>query len=263
MKKSHSFLLLVLMLLAAYFNHPFNATAQEPTDFIYIATGEYPPYVSEQLENYGPLAEIITEVFSEMGYTVRYQFYPWIRGEERVRAGLAFATFPYRSTPERRGNFDFSEPVYTVRAKLFYYFPNHPEGISVGNTDDLQEYRIGGLLGSWYNSYFEEAEIPIENVNSMDLNFQKLYRDRIDLTIEEENSCWSIIRELYPEEVDNFRAINSPIAPEDPNNLCLMVSRSYPNAERILNEFNQVLNNLREDGRRVEILSSHGLAIDE
>ena len=261
MKKSKTLIFSMFVSLLMFSAAVIPVFAQEQE--ILIATGEYPPYVSEHLENYGPLAQIVREVFSEMGYTVRFCFYPWIRGEERVRAGLAFGTFPYRSTPERRGNFNFSEPMYTVRARLFYYVPNHPEGVVINSIDDLRNYRIGGMLGSWYNSYFHEAQVAIENVNSMELNFQKLRRGRIDLTIEEENSCWSIIRELYPEEVDNFRAIDSPIAPEDPNNLCLMVSRSYPDSSRILNEFNEILQRMREAGRRREILENHELAIDE
>ena len=41
-----------------------------------LITGEWTPYTSEKLENYGFFTEIVSEVCKEMGVVPKYEFYP-------------------------------------------------------------------------------------------------------------------------------------------------------------------------------------------
>ena len=229
---------------------------------VVLTTGDWPPYVLETGPDKGPMADIVIAAFKEAGVTAKIVFYPWKRTEDEVRQGNAFAAFPYSLTPERQKEFDFSDPLYTVKAKFFFNKKYHPDGMPFEDLADLKNYKIGGLLGSWYESAFKEAGLQIEFVSSPDQNVEKLARGRIDLMIEEENSVWQLIRNLYPDEVDQFATLEKPL--EQPgviNDLSLMVSRSYPNSAKLLEQFNVGLAAIRANGTYTQILEKYQVAV--
>lgn len=229
---------------------------------VILTTGDWPPYVFETGPDKGPMADIVIAAFNEVGITAKIVFYPWKRTEDEVRQGNAFAAFPYALSPERQEEFDFSDSMYTVKAKFFYNKKYHPNGMPFENLVDLKNYKIGGLLGSWYETAFKDAGLQVEYVSSTDQNIEKLARGRIDLMIEEENSVWQLIRELYPNEVEQFAAFEKPL--EQPgviNDLSLMVSRGYPNSAKLLEQFNVGLAAIRANGTYTQILEKYKLAL--
>ena len=163
-----------------------------------------------EVHHSGPPA-IVVAAFKEVGVTPTIVFYPWERAEDEVRQGNAFAAFPYAVTPDRQKEFDFSNPMYTVQAKFFYSKLYHPNGIPYNTLQDLRNYKIGALLGSWYVTTFADAGLQVEYVSSNDQNVQKLGLGRIDLMVEEENTVWSVIRKLYPNDVDQFATLDKPL----------------------------------------------------
>ncbi len=243
------------------------ATATSPSPVpasgeVILTSGDWPPYVFETGNDKGPMADIVMAAFKEVGVTPKIVFYPWKRAEDEVRQGKAFAAFPYAITDERKKEFDFSDPMYVVKAKFFYNKKYHPDDISFEELEDLRDYKIGGMLGSWYEPYFKEAGLQAEYVNGMDQNIQKLALGRIDLTVDEENTTWFLIRKLYPDEADQFATLEKPL--EQPglvNELSLLVSRSYPNSAELLKQFNTGLAAIRANGTFKQILEKYQIAI--
>ena len=229
---------------------------------VILTTGDWPPYVLETGSDKGPMADIVIAAFKEVGITPKIVFYPWKRAEDEVRQGKAFAAFPYAITDERKKEFDFSDPMYVVKAKFFYNKKYHSAGMPFEKLEDLRNYKIGGLLGSWYEPYFKNAGLQVEYVNATDQNIQKLALGRIDLTVEEENTTWLLIRKLYPNEVDQFATLEKPL--EEPgvvNELSLIVSRSYPNSTELLKQFNTGLAAIRANGTFKQILEKYQIAV--
>lgn len=230
---------------------------------VILTTGDFPPYVFENAANQGPMPELIKAAFAEVGIETRIDFYPWLRAEDEVRQGRAFAAFPYRPTEERKKEFAFSDPLYVYTARFFYHVPAHPGGIPYESLEDLQGYKIGGGLGFWYEPLFTEAGLDVEYVASAQQNFQKLYLDRIDLTPEEENVGWYLLRTLYPDEVDDFATLETPLVePGSVSDLRLMVSRSYPNAAQLLEQFNAGLTAIRANGTYEQILEAYQISTE-
>ncbi|HSC83329.1 MAG TPA: hypothetical protein VLC30_06890 [Pseudomonas sp.] len=65
-----------------------------------LATMEYPPYSSQQIDGGGSIVELTTRAFATQGQTVRIDFLPWARVRADVRSGLyqgALALWPKRS----------------------------------------------------------------------------------------------------------------------------------------------------------------------
>lgn len=244
------------------------APTSEPTsplpasNEVILTTGDWPPYVYETGPDKGPMAEIVIAAFKEVGITAKIVFYPWKRAEDEVRQGKAFAAFPYAASDERKKEFDFSDPMYLVKAKFFYNKNFHPDGMPFEKLDDLRSFKIGGMLGSWYEPNFKDAGLQVEYVSAMDQNIEKLVLGRIDLAVEEENSTWYLIRQLYPNEVDQFATLEKTL--EQPgviNDLSLMISRSYPNSVELLKQFNTGLAAIRANGTFKQILEKYQIAV--
>jgi polar amino acid transport system substrate-binding protein len=228
---------------------------------VILTTGDWPPYVIEQGSDPGPMAEVVVAAFKEAGITAKIVFYPWKRAEDEVRQDKAFAAFPYSISPERQKEFDFSDSLYSVKAKFFYHKKYHPDGIPFDKLEDLRDFTIGGMLGSWYEPDFKNAGLRVEYVAGMDQNVEKLALGRIDLAIEEENSVWGLIRKQYPNDVDQFATLDKPLEqPGVVNDLSLMVSRGYPNSAELLAKFNAGLAAIRANGTYLQILEKYKIA---
>ena len=232
-----------------------SASAEVETAVI-LATGEWQPYTSETMENYGAFTEIVSAVFKEMGVPVKYVFYPWKRAEEEVKNGKAFAAFPYIETTERLEEYDFSEAVFISTGRLFYMPERQKNPIAYEKLTDLQAYRIGGVLGYWYEKPFAEAELKTDYVSSDETNIQKLYLGRVDLAASEELVGWALIQKLYPQEANRF-AVAEKSLNEDP--LRLLVSRSYPDSAALLQKFNAALKAVEAKGIIGQILLRYGI----
>jgi polar amino acid transport system substrate-binding protein len=223
------------MALALLTLWPGDARAAEELPF---AIGEWPPFVSEHAEGYGVVSTIASAVAREMGMTARFSFQPWIRCEEEVLAGRAFATFPYAMTAERQASFDFGEPVVTSRHLFFYYKGATPVPPAADRLEQLAGYRIGGVRGYAYVSPFERAGVRMEFVAEDELNIRKLHAGRVDLVVMDEVLGWTLIRRLFPEEVDRFATAAAHL-PDTP--LGFMISRTYPGAPTLRERMTRAL----------------------
>jgi polar amino acid transport system substrate-binding protein len=232
---------------------PAAATADQT---VILATGDWAPYTSETMENYGAFTEIVSAVFKEMGVPVKYVFYPWKRAEDEVKAGNVFAAFPYIETEDRLKEYDFSDPVFVSTGKFFYMPKKQKSEIAYDNLEDLQSYHVGGVLGYWYETPFKEAGLQTEYVSSDEMNIQKLYLGRVDLAASEELVGWALIKKLYPQEMDQFATVAKPLN-EDP--LRLLVSRKYPAAAELVKKFNAALKIINDNGIMQQILTKYGL----
>lgn len=261
--KFSNILLLIIWLCAC--NSPATTTHDSPTpsphhtqtdDTIIIATGDWPPYTIVNTQT-GVFIELTTEAFARAGIAVEYHFYSsWARAEQDTLDGLAYAALPYYQTDERSASFDFSSPVLQSKTGFFYYMPQHPNGIQYAELEDLRAYRIGGVLGYWYEPMFSQAGLDVDYVTNEQQAIEKLYLGRVDLMPANHNNMQSLIAEAYPNETEQFAPIEPLLAEET---LHLMVSRHYPNAPILTQQFNQALEEMRQDGTYQQILEKYNL----
>jgi len=88
-----------------------NATPGQTEEKLPLATGEWKPFTSAEMEGYGFFTKIITTAFKEAGIDIQYDFYPWKRCEAYIQTGKSFAAFPYSITVKRKTFAYFSDPV--------------------------------------------------------------------------------------------------------------------------------------------------------
>jgi len=214
------------------------------TKEVVVFTGEYKPLVSDTVVGKGFISEIIREIFSRMpGYEVRIEFSSWKRNQALVASGNAWGTFPYSRTEERMKDFLFSNIIFQSDMVFFSY--KDDSTITYEQLSDLKDYSIGGVLGYFYKKAFEEAGLNVSYTSDEESAFKNLVAGRVDLVPMMDIIGWTIIKEKFPEIQRDFNTVQRPF---NVTTSSMMVSKTYPESEKILEAFNAALDSMKEDG---------------
>jgi polar amino acid transport system substrate-binding protein len=251
MKSARGILISLLLLLPALVLNASDMTSLQ------LVTDEWPPYTSKQFVHHGFITEIVLTIARGMHPDAEVLFAPWKRCEQMITDHSAFAAFPYIRTAEREKRFVFSEPLFTSRGVFFYDTTLLKKEIRWTRLEDLRHYRIGGVSGYWYEGIFSAAGLSIDYSSSDENNILKLMAHRIDLVPTDEMVGWYLLRKSGAR-VKQFRTLSRPL---NHNKLCLMVSRSYPDGEKLLNAFNAELRRLRASGEYRRILKRNDIPV--
>ncbi|OBU87080.1 substrate-binding periplasmic protein [Chromobacterium subtsugae] len=212
-----------------------------------LATGEWPPYVSQSLPQDGVFSQIVRQAFQRAGYPVHFTYQSWPQAEAAAKAGRAAAAFPYRPTPEREQDFDFSAPLMRSTSYLFYHKPHMPHPPpQFKSLDELRGYRVAVQLGYWYIPLFQQHKLNTlltsDEVNAL----RQLQLGRLDLAPMTLERGFFLIHSALPGHEKEFGYIPTPLDKETP--LGLMFSRGYPQVARIREDFARALESMEKDG---------------
>lgn len=221
-----------------------------------IATGELPPYVGEN-QNESFLTEVLQAVGREMDVRFEFRFMPWKRCELAVEKLEAWGAIPYVRTPEREVKFHFSEKLFDIQSKFFYYSPKGMQKqIPYAELSDLKGYVIGAVRGYFYEKWFIDAGLHVEFAATEEQNFQKLQAGRVDLIPADQLVGLHIIRNRFPREAGNFFTISRPLLMSGDY---LLTSKQYPDTQNLLARFNSALDKVKKNGIYKGILVKHGV----
>ncbi|WP_256717725.1 ABC transporter substrate-binding protein [Shewanella sp. UCD-KL12] len=222
---------------------------------VVFVTSAYAPYViNANGVASGMFPDIVASAFREMGQLVRFEFQPWVRGELSVKAGRAFASFPYLKTAAREKDFEFSEPVLYFFPKFFYSTDRFPFGFEWDTLADFKTYRVGGVRGYWYEKKFKQAGIKAHYVTSDKQNIEMLLLQRIDFTLIDELVGWNLIRETATDQITRYAVASKP---ESHDAFHLMISRDYPDSKLLRLTFNLGLLKIKQNGVYQQILDRY------
>jgi polar amino acid transport system substrate-binding protein len=224
-----------------------SAPAAKAQDSISITVGEWPPYVSADLKDYGVAPRIVSAAFDAVGVKADYAFFPWMRALSSARDGKYDATLLWVRTSEREKDFIFSDIVITGKA-VFYHLKARP--FSWKTVDDLVGLNIGGLSSGsypWFDAALKAGkDLRMDRVSDEVTNFQKLLVGRIDIFSLDQLTGSSILAKHFtPAEIKRITFDPHPIEAWE---YCLMFSRKSAKAERMVALFNQGLKRLRQSG---------------
>ncbi len=210
---------------------------------ILIVTGEYPPYVSEELKNQGFLAEIIENTLKNCDFDYEIKFYPWARCREMVKKGLAWASFPYSDSETNKETYLFSDKIYSAEHRFYYRADNKKFLQNTQQFDSISDFTgfvFGGANGYWYGSRKDIMKLGVkaEWAKDTDALLKMLYAGRIDFMIEDEMVCEDAIHRLFPEDADAFATLGTEAKQMD---YYLLASKNYPNSGKLLEQFNEEL----------------------
>jgi len=237
---------------ACTFAIPLNSVASELNKQpLTILSGQWTPYVGEGLPSYGFVSQIVSAAFEAAEQPISYKWLPWPRGEELIKRGVYFASFPYAKTDIRRQNFLFSDAVFYVRTDFFYY-KAHNSKIDFKQLSDIKHLRIGGVRGYGYVKRFQKADLDLYLVNNATQLIEMLERDRIDLIAINQSAGWDIIKRLHTENAAQFDTLDKPV--NNTHGVHLLISKDYPNAIALRKRFNKGLEIIRSNGAFQQII---------
>lgn len=229
--------LLVIPLLQCLF--VLSAYAESTPQTVKITAGDWPPFIGQNLEGYGVVAQTIEQVFALQGYEVTFAFYPWARAYEKAQSGEYDATAVWMFDEERTEHFYYSKPV---SQEQFVFFHHKDLAFDWAKIDDLKGYKMGGGLGYSYgealDTLIDAKEVSISRVNNPSQNLLRLNHKRIQIYPEERQIGMYHLSQ-QPEEIQNN--ITYHPKPFLNNDGFVMFSKQSPRGKELLEIFNQGL----------------------
>ncbi len=217
---------------------------------ITTATLNWEPFYAETLERYGFFTAITNAAFERAGYEVHNDFIPWERAMKDTREGYRDVLQGAYYSDERAAEYYVSDVVYEAEVGLVARADFDLDEYS--NLRQLADYTIAVGRGFEHSEAFDEAAFldKQENDDHPQLAVRQLFADRIDLIA---GGIPAILHEITAQghSLEDVKVIQPPLVVNPLHN---MVSHDHPRGEQLIEDFNQGLAAIREDGTYEQIL---------
>ena len=219
-----------------------------------LVTGDdYKPFTDQTLPQGGMITGIVGHVFGKMGYRAEIEFHSWSRGYSLSKEGYFLGTFPYVKTPERKEEFYYSDPIYTITT---LFFVRQDADISFVHDSDLKGLTACKPLGYHLRDIqdlLDQDLIEVHRPNTMESCFRMLHRGRVDLVPINEHVGWGFAREIACQQED-FRVLERPLLEDG---LHFIVTKKNPQGQDIVRQFNWILRQMRDESTLDAIIDRH------
>ncbi|KLN59625.1 hypothetical protein WH96_16375 [Kiloniella spongiae] len=222
-----------------------------------LVTGlDYAPYASPDSLNGGVITEIVSLVFSEIGYQSTLGFYPWNRALKRVDRLKSDATFPYAHTKERAEKFYFSHPVHKIKLSIFQKrgqarpFAKPEDLIGLINCEPLgykTEIELVDLI--------ETRQIERFSAESVDGCLERLASGPADFVVMSPSVAWAAADRLWKDEAQNV--LSESEIPLNISTEHLIISKKHPHGLGMIEAFNAKFLQLLDSGAIKEVWIKH------
>lgn len=219
---------------------------------ISIVSSQWPPYVDDSMPEKGLAVELVHKALERKGYQPTLHIDNWQRALEGVEIGVFDATCAIWKTAERERALVYSE-AYLTNTISFIKKKSTP--IEYHGLTDLRGLLIGVVRDYAYDEAFTRSRGLIKiPANYSVQNLQKLNNGTIDLTLGDERAINYTLEKFLPTHVNSFEFLKPALAIKK---LYLAVSRSNKNAQTIINDFNQAITEMQQDGSYDQIVSKY------
>lgn len=218
---------------------------------IVLANGEWPPFLSNKLPEFGFASHIVSESFKQVGIEVQYEFLPWKRAESEVKHGNVDGSIVWSKQPEREEFAYFSEPVLQLNEVLFT-LKHRP--IIWTSIEDLQDIEIGLALGSTegvFKKSIAEGRVSLIRTKDIESSFKMLLEGRVDACPVIDSVGHYLLRTKF-----NTRQRDQIVSSKSRSEVIhyrLMLSKSIKENAEIMLRFNQGLKAIKESGIYAEM----------
>jgi len=217
-----------------------------PYDTLVISASPWSPYTDSTKLNDGIASSIVREAFDKVGIPIKIIFRPWGRAYQDALRGNIDGSILWRKTDEREELFYFSDPVLVVNIVFFH---RTDLDFNWNSLNDLANYRIGVVHGFNYDEGFDSlidlGELQVQEVTNQELNIKKIYYGRIDITPIVELSGHTTVQEIFAGDSIAMSSIIHQKRPLAQQELHLILSKSIPENERIIELFNEGLRSIQ------------------
>ncbi len=230
--------LLITCLLSLLFSTSMPYASDDPK-VIKIAAGNWPPFIGQDLVDFGSVGQTIQKAFASQGYQVEFHFFPWKRAYKKASEGEFVATAVWMFAQDRTEHFYYSDPVGQEK---FVFFHLREDDFDWQDITDIEGKHLGGGLGYSYGSeidtMIEENTVTINRVDSPNQALQLLKYRRVDLVPEERDIGLFTLQKMPLELQEKVTFHPKPFLTNDSY---MMFSKSHPQARKLLEVFNEGL----------------------
>lgn len=218
---------------------------------ITLATDPFPPFHSPDVPNYGFFAEIVAEAFKVSGYTLKIEFMPWSRALALAEKGTYDGIIGVSFNEERAKVFNYSNVVYNSKASIY------AKESAVFKKDDIINLK-GLKLGKVRDYYYPNEKSILKNFtiiesSSAETNVGALINERVDIIIGTEPVVDNLLNTTFAKEKNNIVKCKSVYS----ENFSIMISKKINNSEKLVEEFNEGLKKIKENGIYNKILKKY------
>ncbi|MDP3845494.1 MAG: transporter substrate-binding domain-containing protein [Pseudomonas sp.] len=217
-----------------------------------MVANNFPPFTDQTLPYNGLAVDLVSTALSRAGFASEYQEVPWARaieGLQHDRYDLTVATW---FAPERAVYGQFSDPYFTNTIRFIRKKGSHVE---FKQLSDLRPYLISVVRGYAYAPAFDsDASLKKHPVTSFASAARMLALGRVQLTLEDETVAQHAFNGELRDIRDELEFLPKPLS-ESP--LHILVRRSHPQHQQIIDGFNQAIRAMQADGTYQTILKRH------
>ncbi len=226
-------------------------------DDVVIVTGDdYKPFTDRSLPNGGFATDLVTEIYTSVGHSVQFVWLPWKRGQNLTEAGEYLATMPWTITDERDETFDFSKPLFELIERLFV-----KSGTTIAAAEDLDGKRVCLPLGygqfGVLDAMIQSGATQRQSPKDMESCFQLLWAGRVHAVSATALQGWDQVNALRPDIRSQIEIADLVVSESQ---MAMMFSEQHPETAWRIEEFNQGLKQVIDDGTYQALLEKHGLA---
>jgi len=219
-----------------------------------IATGELPPYATQERPDQGVALQIVRRAFALAGHSVTYHFMPWTRALEETANGRWHATAYWGKDEVRNRRFLGSDTVLTEQ---WVFVHRRDTAFDWQVLADLQPYRLAIIANYTYTpelwQLLHQGSVQGDATPDDLLALRKLLARRVDaVPIERNVACYLLARHFRPAEADKLQV--HPRWLTDRFTTHLLLPRQQPGSAALLADFNRGLQQLKASGEHARLL---------
>lgn len=219
-----------------------------------LAGDVWPPFTDQRLPNNGLAVDLVSTALQRAGYTTEYVEAPWARVLYGLQQGDYDLLVAAWYSDERTHYGLFSEPYLINRIRFLQHRRTH---IRFDSLADLRPYSIAVVRGYSYSGEFDQdtrlSKVPVLEFS---MGARMLAAGRVQLAVEDELVAQHHLNHELSEVREGLEFLPKPLSE---NGLHILVRRSHPLHQQIVQDFNRAIEAMREDGTYARIYQRHGL----
>lgn len=217
-----------------------------------IVANSYAPFTDKKLPYNGLATDLVTTALSRAGFSSEYHEVPWARALEGLQHDKYDLTIATWYLAEREVYGQFSEPYLTNTLRFIRKKGSH---IDYQQLRELRPYLISVVRGYVYTPAFDaDTSLRKHPVNSFASAARMVVQEHAQLTIEDELVAQHAFNGELSDAREQLEFLAKPLS-ESP--LHILVRRSHPQHQQIIDGFNAAMRAMRKDGTYQLIMQRH------
>jgi polar amino acid transport system substrate-binding protein len=217
-----------------------------------LAANNFSPFTDQTLPHNGLASDLVSSALSRAGFASEYHEEPWARALQNLQRDKRDIIIAAWYSVERESYGQFSEP-YLINTVRFIRKKGAP--IDYQQLHDLRPYLIVVIRGYAYAPAFDsDSSLHKHPVNSFVSAARMVAQGHAQLTVEDELVAQHAFNGELSDVREQLEFLPKPLS-ESP--LHILVRRSHPQHQQIIDGFNAAMRDMRADGTYQQIVQRH------